>query len=200
MKYKVIGFDYGGVVEKNSAADFTLNTCKILGIDRKTFDDVYFKYNYLVNTTNINWKDFWKMLLKKWDKEDKEKEFFDFLDSKPKREHNYELLNFIDELKNLGYKICLMSNNSSKLTEIVKKDKIDKYFDMVLISEDIGYMKPYPEFFQISCDRLGIKPEELVFIDDFDRNLINADKVGFTPILYKNLEDLKIKLKELCVI
>src|SRR3989339_1027360 len=110
MKYKVIGFDYGGVVEKNSAADFTLNTCKILGIDRKTFDDVYFKYNYLVNTTNINWKDFWKMLLKKWDKEDKEKEFFDFLDSKPKREHNYELLNFIDELKNLGYKICLMSN------------------------------------------------------------------------------------------
>jgi len=87
--------------------------------------------------------------------------------------------------------------DSSKLTEIVKKDKIDKYFDMVLISEDIGYMKPYPEFFQISCDRLGIKPEELVFIDDFDRNLINADKVGFTPILYKNLEDLKIKLGKL---
>lgn len=201
MKYKAIAFDYSGVITESSGSDFTLNTCRILNISKETFFDVYLKNNYLLNTTDIDSKDFWRKLLKEWNREDKEKEFFEFIDSsKSDKKYNYELLDFIKELKSFGYKTALLSNNSSKLNSTLKVAKIDVLFDVILISGDVGCMKPSVEIFQILCDKLGIIPEELIFVDDFEKNFINAKKIGFNPVLFKNNNDLKNKFKELEII
>ena len=186
MKYKVIGFDYSGVITESSGSDFTLNTCKILNIDKETFFDVYLNHNHLLNTTDIDSKDFWKILLKKWDRENKEKEFFEFLKLSKSSDNkfNYELLDFIKELKNFGYKIALLSNNTSKLNKTLIEAGIDILFDLILISGDVGCMKPSVEIFQMLCGRLEIDPKELIFVDDFNKNFINAEKVGFTPVFF----------------
>jgi len=201
-KYKAIAFDYSGVITESSGADFTLNTCKILNIAKETFLDIYLKHNYLINTTGIDKNDFWKMLLKEWGKEDKEKEFFEFLGSSKKsdKKYNHELITFIKELKNLGYKIALLSNNSSRLIKTLIDDGIDILFDAIVVSGDVGCMKPNVEIFQILYNKLEINKEELIFVDDFDKNFINADKVGFTPILYTNMNELKDEFKKLGVI
>jgi len=202
MKYKVIGFDYSGVITESSGSDFTLNTCKILNIDKETFFDVYLNHNHLLNTTDIDSKDFWKILLKKWDRENKEKEFFEFLKLSKSSDNkfNYELLDFIKELKNFGYKIALLSNNTSKLNKTLIEAGIDILFDLILISGDVGCMKPSVEIFQMLCGRLEIDPKELIFVDDFNKNFINAEKVGFTPVLFNNNKELKDKFKELNII
>lgn len=96
MNYKAIAFDYSGVITESSGADFTLNTCRILNISKDTFFDIYLKNNHLLNTTDIDSKDFWKKMLKEWGREDKEREFFEFIDSsKSDKKYNYELLYFI---------------------------------------------------------------------------------------------------------
>lgn len=201
MKYKAIAFDYSGVITESSGSDFTLNTCRILNISKETFFDVYLKNNYLLNTTDIDSKDFWRKLLKEWNREDKEKEFFEFIDSsKSDKKYNYELLDFIKELKSFGYKTALLSNNSSKLNSTLRVAKIDVLFDVILISGDVGCMKPSVEIFQILCDKLEIIPQELIFVDDFEKNFINARKIGFNPVLFKNNNDLKSKFKELEII
>ncbi len=201
MKYKVIGFDYSGVITESSGSDFTLNTCRILNIDEETFFGIYLKNNYLLNTTDIDSKDFWRKLLKEWSRENKEKEFFEFIDSsKSDTKFNYELLDYIKELKNFGYKVALLSNNSSKLNNTLKEAGIDVLFDLILISGDVGCMKPNVEIFQMLCDKLEINPKELVFVDDFEKNFINSDEVGFTPVLFKGNKELKDKFKELDII
>lgn len=201
MKYKAIGFDYSGVITESSGSLFTINACNILNINKDTFFDVYLKNNYLLNTTDINIKDFWIKLLKEWGKEEKEKEFLEFINSRESdRKYNYELITFIKELKNLGYKIALLSNNSSKLNDTLIEDKINILFDVILISGDVGYMKPSVEIFQILNEKLKINGKELVFVDDFDKNFINADKIGFTPVLYTNFKKLKDDFKKLGII
>jgi epoxide hydrolase-like predicted phosphatase len=201
MKYKAIAFDYSGVITQSSGADFTLNVCKILDISRDDFFDIYLKYNYLLNTTNIDKKDFWKKLLKEWNKESKEKEFFAFIDSLKSDDNlNYELIDFIKQLKKLNYKIGLLSNNSSRLKNILKEKGIDFLFDVILVSEDVGFIKPDIEIFEILCDKLNICPKELVFVDDFEKNFINVDKIGFTPVLYINFKKLKDDFKKLGII
>ncbi len=201
QKYKAIGFDYSGVITQSSGSDFTLNTCRILNISRETFFDIYLKHNYLLNTTDIDKKDFWRILLKEWNRENKEKEFFEFIDSSmPDKKYNYELLDFIKELKNHGYKIALLSNNYSNLKNTLKKEGISIFFEVMLMSEDVGFIKPSVEIFQILCNKLEINPKELIFIDDFEKNFINAEKVGFTPVLFENNQDLKNKFKELNII
>lgn len=201
MKYKAIGFDYSGVITESSGSLFTINACNILNINKDTFFDVYLKNNYLLNTTDINIKDFWIKLLKEWGKEEKEKEFLEFINSRESdRKYNYELITFIKELKNLGYKIALLSNNSSKLNDMLIEDKINILFDVILISGDVGYMKPSVEIFQILNEKLKINGKELVFVDDFEKNFINADKIGFTPVLYTNFKKLKDDFKKLGII
>jgi len=201
MKYKAIAFDYSGVITESSGSDFTLNTCRILNITKDTFFEVYLKHNHLLNTTDIDSKDFWKIMLKEWAREEKEKEFFEFLNSaKSDKKYNYELLDLIKELKSFGYKIGLLSNNSSKLNNTLKEAGIDILFDVILISGDVGCMKPSVEIFQMLCDKLEVKPEELVFVDDFEKNFINTDKIHFTPVLYKNNIELKDIFKKLDII
>jgi HAD superfamily hydrolase (TIGR01509 family) len=201
MKYKAIGFDYSGVITESSGSLFTINACNILNINKDTFFDVYLKNNYLLNTTDINIKDFWIKLLKEWGKEEKEKEFLEFINSRESdRKYNYELITFVKELKNLGYKIALLSNNSSKLNDMLIEDKINILFDVILISGDVGYMKPSVEIFQILNEKLEINGKELVFVDDFEKNFINADKIGFTPVLYTNFKKLKDDFKKLGII
>ncbi len=191
MKYKAIGFDYGGVIMDNLGSDFNSAICKILDIDLETYEKIYFKNNYLITTKGMDRKDFWKKLLVEFKRIEKEEEIFNFLRTQPKKELNQEMIELIKTLRNNGYKIGMLSNNSTKVNEKIKKDGIDKFFDVILISEDIGYMKPDPKAFELFLEKLDVKSEELVFIDDTDINLSTVESIGFTPILFKNIEDLK---------
>jgi len=198
VKYKAIGFDYGGVIMDNS--DFNSAICKILEIDIETYEKIYFRNNYLITVKGMNQEDFWRKLLVEFKRIEKEEEVFNFLRTRSKKELNQEMIELIKTLRKNGHKIGMLSNNSTKVNEKIKKDGIDKFFDVILISEDIGYMKPDPKVFEIFLEKLDVKSEELVFIDDTDINLNTADNVGFTPILFKNIEDLKNDLIKLNVL
>lgn len=45
-----------------------------------------------------------------------------------------------------------------------------------------GDRKPDPRFFQLALDRLGVKAEETVFLDDIGHNLQAAAKMGIKTI------------------
>lgn len=49
-------------------------------------------------------------------------------------------------------------------------------------------------------DKLGVAPEELIFVDDAEKSLEKAPEIGFTPILFNNTKELKGKLVELGVL
>ena len=64
-------------------------------------------------------------------------------------------------------------------------------FDTVLISAEVGYQKPQPEIFEMLVNKLGVNKNEIIFIDDTPQSLLNADKIGYVPLLYLNNEKLK---------
>lgn len=45
-----------------------------------------------------------------------------------------------------------------------------------------GTRKPEEQFYLKLLDRLKLNPEEVVFLDDFGRNLKTAEKMGFRTI------------------
>lgn len=55
-------------------------------------------------------------------------------------------------------------------------------FDEVIESSKVGVRKPEIRFFEIACERLGISPEEAVFLDDLGVNLKPAREMGMTTI------------------
>jgi len=60
--------------------------------------------------------------------------------------------------------------------------------------------KPEPEIFHIALERAQVKPEEVLFLDDFEANLEAAKALGIdgifvTPDEEKTIADLKQALK-----
>lgn len=74
---------------------------------------------------------------------------------------------------------------------------IDELFDAVVISGEVGLHKPEPEIFHLGAERLGVTPEECVFVDDLRENCEGAEAVGMTAILHRGAEGTLPELERL---
>jgi HAD superfamily hydrolase (TIGR01509 family) len=97
------------------------------------------------------------------------------------------------ELKK-SYKIGFISNTTVFESVILEKWEIKDIFDATSFSWNLGIKKPTKEIFDITLEKLGIKPEEAVFIDDSEKNIIKAGEYGINTILFKSVDDLKNEL------
>jgi 2-haloacid dehalogenase len=71
------------------------------------------------------------------------------------------------------------------------------WFDGVVISGELGVVKPDPRIFQHLIDRFGLVPRQSVFIDDQPANVEAAARLGFTAIQFVNAAQLRRELEAL---
>jgi putative hydrolase of the HAD superfamily len=58
--------------------------------------------------------------------------------------------------------------------------------DQIIYSHEVGVEKPDPRIYAIACERLGARPEEIVFLDDVERNVEAASAQGWHAIQYRD--------------
>lgn len=102
------------------------------------------------------------------------------------------------ELKQKGYPLYGLSNWSAE-TFPYTREKFD-FFDLLddmVISGEVGYVKPEPEIYEIMLEKIGKPAQECLFIDDSLPNIQQAQKMGFETIHFESAEQLAGKLREL---
>jgi len=107
---------------------------------------------------------------------------------------NYRLVEFIGELREAGYQIALLSNDSIELQDRLRDLGIEPLFDHILISAQIGMMKPDPTVYRAALQALGVAPQEAVFIDDSLTNIRGAQYIGLNTIVFRYDTDLRAEL------
>jgi putative hydrolase of the HAD superfamily len=70
-------------------------------------------------------------------------------------------------------------------------------FDGVVISGEEGMHKPQPGIFRLGAERVGLPPEECVFVDDLRENCRGAEAVGMTAVLHRGADSTLPRLEEL---
>jgi putative hydrolase of the HAD superfamily len=60
----------------------------------------------------------------------------------------------------------------------------ERAFDVQLISGHVGLRKPDPELFERGVQALAVAPERIVFVDDFEENLVPAREMGMLGVLH----------------
>lgn len=110
------------------------------------------------------------------------------------------LIQLIRNLRKVGYKLGLLSNDSL-LLETRLRDELMIYdlFDVVVISAQIGMMKPKPGAYLAIAERLNVAPEECIFVDDVISNIDGAAAVGMSGIHFKPTLDLSAALRTMGV-
>jgi putative hydrolase of the HAD superfamily len=97
-----------------------------------------------------------------------------------------EIIAFIKRTRN-RYKTALLSALGADMSAHVKK-RYGHLFDQLVFSHEIGIMKPDPRAFQHVLDRLGVKAEDCLFIDDSLKNVEAAARLGMQVVHFKNPE------------
>lgn len=109
-------------------------------------------------------------------------------------EENVELFK---QLKASGnYKIYALTNWSAEKWELaLELFPFFNYFDGVVVSGQEKIRKPYPEIYNLIVDKFAINPENALFIDDNEENVIAAKALKIYGIHYKSPQQLLNELR-----
>lgn len=84
------------------------------------------------------------------------------------------------------YNLYILSNGFKELqSHKMRTAGIDKYFDALILSEDIGVNKPNRELYEYALEKTGSKLEESIMIGDmFDTDIVGAANIGMEQIYF----------------
>ena len=108
-----------------------------------------------------------------------------------------ELVSLIRHMRDQGYQTALLSNAPRDLRDYLGKLGIDDAFDIIVVSGEVGMMKPSPEIYHHILKLLDVEPEEAVFIDDMSANVEAARRVGLHATRFRGVAPLRVWLRDL---
>ncbi len=98
-------------------------------------------------------------------------------------------------LKRAGYPLYGLSNWSAEtFARIRPRYAFFDWFDAMVISGQVGLVKPDPAIFALLLGRVGRAAKECLFIDDGEDNIAAARALGFQTIRYETSEQLEVEL------
>lgn len=107
---------------------------------------------------------------------------------------NHRLVQLIRNLREDGYRVALLSNDSLELENRLHQLEIHPLFDHILISAQMGVMKPDPTAFRAALHAIQAAPHEVVLVDDTLANVRAAQALGLHAILFRPDTDVRIEL------
>ncbi|MEK7079554.1 MAG: HAD family phosphatase [Patescibacteria group bacterium] len=187
-------FDLGGVLFTNGTKIFVHQLSTAYNIPEEKVKDVLdgdigSQYREAKITRDMFWRQVKESLNIKEETSVLEKQWID----------GYELISgtkqIIEELSK-KYKIYYLSDNvKERVDALDRKFDFKKLFQGGIFSHEVGVRKPNPKIYEYALSVSGSLPNETVFIDDKQKMLDPAVKIGMKTILFTSPEKLMEDLK-----
>lgn len=198
---KAIVFDIGGVLVLENGSAIARQVGKLFNLDLEKFEETRIKHYHLSSRGQMSEKEYYLSISRELELE------------------KVKINKFINHWKKLIYKKTKLHKESEQILKKLKKNyllatltnvspyhegpriknQVYKHFKHKLASTEIGLLKPNLEFYKLLIKKLKLPPNQLVFIDDKERNMPPAKKLGINTILFKNNKQLKRDLRKLGV-
>ena len=184
MSIRAVFFDLGGVLVRTTQPEARTRLAQSLGLSYAGIEKVVFENESSLEASlgaiseARHWQNITKSLnLPETELERIRDEFFagDQVD--------LELLKLIRNLR-LTIKTGLISNAWSGLRSWITSQGFADAFDNMVISAEIGWVKPDARIYQAALQNLQVLPGEAVFLDDMLRNVEGARKIGMHAIQF----------------
>lgn len=110
-------------------------------------------------------------------------------------------IDWINSLKKKGYQVYLLSNYPKRLYELsIEELSFVNIVDGGIFSYQIKCVKPDPKIYQALFEKYNLKPEECVFLDDNEANVIAAEKLGMSGIQFQNKKQAEKELEKIIAV
>lgn len=110
---------------------------------------------------------------------------------------NHDLLQWIIDLRK-QYKTAVLSNvGRGSLTRRFSEQELTELFDAIIVSAEVGLLKPDPEIYHLTADKLGVPIEACAFLDDRELYVQAAIDTGMHGIYYQTFQQARAELEAL---
>jgi len=91
---------------------------------------------------------------------------------------------------------AMLSNGVPAVMAKVREDKrLERFFDVVVVSCEVGCAKPDPVIYRLTLERLHVEPAMALFVDDRAENIAAAQAIGLQTFQFG--EESEVELREL---
>lgn len=97
------------------------------------------------------------------------------------------LVELLEKLKAKKYPLAVASSSFPEIIDIIlEKTQLKKYFKVIVSGEEAGKSKPEPDVFLLAAQKLGIKPENCLVIEDSFNGIAAAHAAGMSCVAYQS--------------
>jgi epoxide hydrolase-like predicted phosphatase len=197
MRIQAVCIDFGGVIVRTEDQGPRLRQAERLGMNPGDLEKIIFESetSQLASCGKITEEAHWQAVadalgVSRLESDKITAEFFsgDRVDT-----------SLLDWLRSLhpACKVCLISNAWSGLRAMISRQKFEDVFDEMIISAEVGLVKPDPRIYRLALEKLGAQAEESVFLDDVLVNVEAARAIGMNAIQFTQPEKALEELKQL---
>lgn len=94
-----------------------------------------------------------------------------------------DVLPILDELASLQVPMAVVSNWDERLVPLLQRLRLDRFFDVILVSYDVGFCKPSPVIFEEAERKLRIPAGEILHVgDSHEEDVAGAMAAGFQAV------------------
>jgi len=197
MPIRAVFFDFGGVIMRTEYQSPRQKLAERFNMDYDEMDKAVFGSDSARRASigEITEDAHWAAVLKRFKQPASEMRAFrdnffggDVIDRK--------LVEYIRSLRG-EFHTGLISNAWSGLREFITREKLIDLFDTVIISAEIGAVKPSAKIYEVALEQAKVSANEAVFVDDMQLNVEACEKVGMKGILFNDPEKSLSRLNRL---
>jgi epoxide hydrolase-like predicted phosphatase len=197
MAIRAVFFDFGGVILRTEYQSPRQQLAERFNMDYEEIDKVVFGTDSARRASlgEITENAHWLEVMKRFKLPASEIQSFsdmffggDVIDRK--------LVETIRSLKG-KFHTGLISNAWSGMRDYLKKEKLIDIFDTIVISAEVGVVKPEAKIFNIALEQAKVHANEAVLVDDFPANIESSEKIGMQGILFRDPQEVLKQLNEI---
>jgi putative hydrolase of the HAD superfamily len=194
FEIKAIIFDYGNVLCEPQPPEDTQAIAAALGLANDKFHEIYWRDRVAYDQAGLSAEEYWNGVAGRLLDIVEIKKIVE-LDNKSWTHPREKMISWVQVARQKGLRTALLSNLPVPLRDTLEKNcPWLPRFDVRTYSCTIGKTKPDPEIYRACIRELGVKPPEIVFLDDRQDNVNGAIELGIQGLLFESPERAALDL------
>lgn len=110
---------------------------------------------------------------------------------------NQNTINILNAIKMHAKTAVVTNGTTQRQKSKISNTNMNDLFDIIIISDEVGFSKPDERIFELALNKLKVLPEDAVFVgDDLQKDIsgcqnVNIKGIWFNPLMIKNNTDVK---------
>ncbi len=181
---KTIFVDLGGVLIENPAEPFIRYSASKLHVSPSVLKPSLGKFLPDWQKGKYSESEFWDQVTSDYGKPQKISESIWTQALQSCYQEKSDVFKQIQMFKKNGYELALLSNTEAPVVAYIRNRSSFSLFDTLIVSCEIGLIKPYKDIFEYALKAMKTTASESVFIDDRQENIEGAEAIGIHGILF----------------